>query len=92
VRQLPYRNFAQWLPHILETLAPVLEYQLNSVKAEKFKVEKDHVHFVLTGNSQRELPVQVFLSPIFKNQEHLINGRNCHSSCQLNETFFPYNF
>lgn len=74
VRQLPYRNFAQWLPHILETLAPVLEYQLSSVKAEKFKVEKDHVHFVLTGNAQRELPVQVFLSPIFKNQEHLLES------------------
>jgi hypothetical protein len=74
VRQLPYRNFAQWLPHILETLAPVLEYQLNSRKAEKFKVEKDHVHFVLTGNSQRELPVQVFLSPIFKNQDHLLES------------------
>lgn len=74
VRQLPYRNFAQWLPHILETLAPVLEYQLSSVKAEKFKVEKDHVHFVLTGNAQREMPVQVFLSPIFKNQEHLLES------------------
>lgn len=72
VRQLPYRNFAQWLPHILETLAPVLEFQLLSVKAERFKVEKDHVHFVLTGNAQRELPVQVFLSPVFKNQEHLL--------------------
>merc|ERR1719174_2055031 len=74
VRQLPYRNFPQWLPHILETLAPVLEYQLSSVKAEKIKVERDHVHFVLTGNAQRELPVQVFLSPIFKNQEHLLES------------------
>merc|ERR1719331_711300 len=74
VRQLPYRNFSQWLPHILETLAPVLEYQLNSVKAEKFKVEKDHVHFVLTGNAQRELTVQLYLSPIFKNQEHLLES------------------
>lgn len=74
VRQLPYRNFAQWLPHILETLAPVLEYQLSSVKAEKFKVEKDHVSFVLAGSAQRELPVQVFLSPIFKNQEHLLES------------------
>merc|ERR1719364_681353 len=33
VRQLPYRNFAQWLPHILETLSPVLEHQLESIKA-----------------------------------------------------------
>jgi len=72
VRQLPYRNFAQWLPHILETLAPVLEHQLSSVKAEKFKVEKDHVHFVLAGHAQRELPVQVFLSPVFKNRDHLL--------------------
>merc|ERR1740138_1974515 len=29
VKQLPYKNFAQWLPHILDTLAPVLEYQLS---------------------------------------------------------------
>jgi hypothetical protein len=52
----------------------VLEYQLSSVKAEKIKVERDHVSFVLTGNAQRELPVQVFLSPIFKNQEHLLES------------------
>lgn len=74
VRQLPYRNFAQWLPHILETLAPVLEYQLSSLSAEKFKVDKDHVHFVLSPTAGKELPVQVFLSPVFKNHDHLLES------------------
>jgi len=74
VRQLPFRNFAQWLPHILETLAPVLEFQLSAVKAEKFKVEKDHVSFMLTSNPKGELPVQVFLSPIFKDPAHLLES------------------
>jgi hypothetical protein len=74
VRQLPYRNFAQWLPHILETLAPVLEYQLSSLKAEKFKVEKDHVAFTLAGTPGKEMAVQVFLSPVFKNHDHLLES------------------
>mmetsp|Transcript_107934 Transcript_107934/g.168697 ORF Transcript_107934/g.168697 Transcript_107934/m.168697 type:complete len:746 (-) Transcript_107934:103-2340(-) len=74
VRQLPYRNFAQWLPHILETLAPVLEYQLSSSNAEKFKVDKDNVHFVLAAAGGKELPVKVFLSPLFKNHGHLLES------------------
>mmetsp|Transcript_123061 Transcript_123061/g.223773 ORF Transcript_123061/g.223773 Transcript_123061/m.223773 type:complete len:747 (+) Transcript_123061:132-2372(+) len=74
VKQLPYRNFPQWLPHILETLAPVLEDQLSTHKAEKFKVEKDHVQFSIMGDHQQEIVVQVFLSPTFKSHEHLLES------------------
>jgi len=82
VRQLPYRNFGQWLPHILETLSPVLEHQLTGMDAQSFKVEKDHLHFGVPepepeaaaagGGSRRLLGVQVYLSPVFKSREHLL--------------------
>jgi hypothetical protein len=52
----------------------VLEYQLSSLNAEKFKVDKDHVHFVLGAIAGKELPVQVFLSPVFKNHDHLLES------------------
>merc|ERR1719506_1001044 len=74
VRQLPYRNFATWLPHILETLAPVLEYQLTTQRAEKFKVEKDHLRFQMEGGTDREVTVQLYLSPVFKSREPLLES------------------
>jgi len=77
VKQLPYRNFPQWLPHILDTLAPVFENQLASLNAERFKVEKDHLRFYLSGgitaadgSPVSDLLVQVYLSPVFKSAEH----------------------
>lgn len=79
VKQLPYRNFPQWLPHIMDTLRPVLEYQLESVRAERFKVEKDHLRFVLPGGGTsangaalQEVRVDVYLTPVFKSREHLM--------------------
>mmetsp|Transcript_64777 Transcript_64777/g.189991 ORF Transcript_64777/g.189991 Transcript_64777/m.189991 type:complete len:766 (-) Transcript_64777:37-2334(-) len=73
VRQLPFRNFAQWLPHILDTLSPVLEAQLAGEKAEKFKVEKDHLHFHMKGTEAgKDLTVCVYLSPLFKSRDHLL--------------------
>jgi len=73
VRQLPYRNFAQWLPHILETLAPVLEFQLSSQNAEKFKVERDHLQFQLNGSgADQDVSVGIYLSPVSKSREHLL--------------------
>eukprot|EP00747_Dinoflagellata_sp_TGD_P211655 gnl/TRDRNA2_/TRDRNA2_84872_c0_seq1.p1 gnl/TRDRNA2_/TRDRNA2_84872_c0~~gnl/TRDRNA2_/TRDRNA2_84872_c0_seq1.p1 ORF type:complete len:729 (-),score=162.91 gnl/TRDRNA2_/TRDRNA2_84872_c0_seq1:66-2252(-) len=88
VRQLPYKNFVQWLPHILETLAPVLEYQLSSQRAEKFKVEKDHLRFQLEGaGGERELVVLVYLSPLFKGPDHLME---CIRSTPPAERFYFY--
>mmetsp|Transcript_50153 Transcript_50153/g.160500 ORF Transcript_50153/g.160500 Transcript_50153/m.160500 type:complete len:638 (+) Transcript_50153:2-1915(+) len=79
VRQLPFKNFAQWLPHILETLAPVLEYQLGEHNASAFKVEKDRLRFQLSGagaamqgSAEDELVVHVYLCPVFKSREHLL--------------------
>lgn len=71
VRQLPFKSFCEWLPHILETLAPVMEYQLATEHAEHFKVEKDHVSFTIRGGDF-DLPVKVFLSPVFKDRAHLL--------------------
>lgn len=76
VKQLPYRNFPQWLPHILDTLAPVLEHQLFSMQAERFKVEKDHLRFFLVGGGGAvvdELLVEVYVSPVFRSREHLMD-------------------
>merc|ERR1719174_984364 len=62
VRQLPFRNFAQWLPHILETLSPVLEHQLQGQGASKFRVDRDHLQFHLAGGD-RDILIEVYLSP-----------------------------
>lgn len=78
VKQLPYRSFPQWLPNILETMAPVLEHQLASMGAERFKVEKDHLRFFLVGGGAVASGglagdlVQVFLCPVFRGREHLL--------------------
>mmetsp|Transcript_77190 Transcript_77190/g.218442 ORF Transcript_77190/g.218442 Transcript_77190/m.218442 type:complete len:623 (+) Transcript_77190:2-1870(+) len=72
VRQLPPGGIARWLPHILETLAPVLEYQLADQGAAGFKVERDHVHFRLEGASTGDLLARVFVCPVFNNREHLL--------------------
>jgi len=84
VRQLPYRNFPQWLPHILDTLMPVLEGQLATagIKAERFKVDKDHLRFNLVGGGAKgaaaadgsDLLVKVFISSMFKGPEHLLES------------------
>mmetsp|Transcript_111189 Transcript_111189/g.321416 ORF Transcript_111189/g.321416 Transcript_111189/m.321416 type:complete len:757 (+) Transcript_111189:242-2512(+) len=77
VRQLPFRNFPQWLPHILDTLAPVLESQLKGLRAERFKVEKDHLRFFLLGGPEglaTDLLVQVYVSPVFRSDEHLMDS------------------
>lgn len=84
VRQLPFRNFPTWLPHILETLAPVLEYQLASQRAERFQVEKDRLTFFLRG-TESDLPVTVFLSPVFKSREHLLE---CIKNSPVEERFY----
>jgi len=78
VRQLPYKNFAQWLPHILDTLAPVLEQQLKDKGAEQFVVEKDHLHFRMASaagasGGKGAMTIQVYLSPVFRGQEHLLD-------------------
>jgi len=72
VRQLPFRNFSQWLPHILETLSPVLECQLANHKAEKFKVEKDRLSFQIRDSSGKDSVVHVYLSPVFKDRADLL--------------------
>lgn len=87
VKQLPYKNFPQWLPHILETLAPVLEDQLATCRAEKFKVEKDHVQFSMKGNNDQEMIVLVYLSPSFKSHEHLLE---CIKAVPPAERFYFY--
>mmetsp|Transcript_3116 Transcript_3116/g.8942 ORF Transcript_3116/g.8942 Transcript_3116/m.8942 type:complete len:746 (+) Transcript_3116:186-2423(+) len=77
VRQLPFRNFPQWLPHILDTLAPVLESQLKGLRAERFKVEKDHLRFFLLGGQEglgSDLLVQVYVSPVFRSPDHLMDS------------------
>lgn len=74
VRQLPYRNFAQWLPHILDTLVPVLEHQLAAQRAEKLRAEKDHLQFQLRGEPGRDLTVHIYISPVFKSREHLLES------------------
>jgi len=72
VRQLPYRNFPQWLPHIFDTLAPVLEQQLADQRANKFKVEKDHLRFQLGDGTDKDLLLHLYLCPVFKSREHLL--------------------
>mmetsp|Transcript_29048 Transcript_29048/g.63091 ORF Transcript_29048/g.63091 Transcript_29048/m.63091 type:complete len:556 (-) Transcript_29048:19-1686(-) len=52
VKQLPYKNFSKWLPSILDTLAPGLETDLVGLRADRFKVEKDHVRFFLASVGQ----------------------------------------
>lgn len=78
VRQLPYANFPQWLPHILDTLSHVLEHQLAALRAERFKVEKDHLRFCLRGGvpssggaPANNLHIQIYLSPVFRSSDHL---------------------
>eukprot|EP00441_Pelagodinium_beii_P047478 CAMPEP_0197623968 /NCGR_PEP_ID=MMETSP1338-20131121/3817_1 /TAXON_ID=43686 ORGANISM="Pelagodinium beii, Strain RCC1491" /NCGR_SAMPLE_ID=MMETSP1338 /ASSEMBLY_ACC=CAM_ASM_000754 /LENGTH=706 /DNA_ID=CAMNT_0043194063 /DNA_START=182 /DNA_END=2302 /DNA_ORIENTATION=+ len=72
VRQLPCKNFPQWLPHILETLAPVMEFQLAALRAVDFKVEPDHLCFQLQNDLEPDnVPVRVYLTPVFNNQQHL---------------------
>lgn len=72
VRQLPYRNFPQWLPHIFDTLAPVLEHQLSDHRANMFKVEKDHLRFQLGDGTDRDLVLHLYLCPVFKSRDHLL--------------------
>lgn len=74
VRQLPYKNFTQWLPHILETLVPVFESQLSGERAGKLKVERDHLHCQLPGGPELmgEVSVLIYISPVFKGREHLL--------------------
>jgi len=102
VRQLPYRNFPQWLPHILDTLLPVLESQLASVgiKAERCRVEKDHLRFSLpatdgggvkagvAGGEGSDLFVKVFISPVFRGPEHRLE---CIKAASIADRpyFFP---
>mmetsp|Transcript_9073 Transcript_9073/g.24301 ORF Transcript_9073/g.24301 Transcript_9073/m.24301 type:complete len:765 (-) Transcript_9073:53-2347(-) len=88
VRQLPFRNFAQWLPHILDTLSPVLETQLAGERADKFKVEKDHLHFHMKGTEAgKDLTVRVYLSPLFKSRDHLLE---CIKTSPPAERFYFY--
>jgi len=87
VRQLPFRNFAQWLPHILDTLSPVLEYQLADKRAGKFKVEKDHLRFQIGGGTEKELVVHVHVCPVFKSREHLLE---CIKASPPAERFYFY--
>lgn len=81
VRRLPYKNFPQWLPHILDTLGPVLEANLVSLRADRFKVEKDHLRFMLAsdnvgstseGSVTGELRVKVYISPVFRDSNHVL--------------------
>eukprot|EP00927_Polykrikos_kofoidii_P049628 TRINITY_DN43665_c0_g1_i1.p1 TRINITY_DN43665_c0_g1~~TRINITY_DN43665_c0_g1_i1.p1 ORF type:complete len:770 (-),score=151.26 TRINITY_DN43665_c0_g1_i1:45-2354(-) len=72
VRQLPRRNFGQWLPHILGTLASVLEAQLAAAGAEQFRLENDHIQFQLSGSESADAIVQVFISPVFSAQEDVL--------------------
>jgi len=72
VRQLPFRNFPQWLPHIFDTLAPVLEHQLADQRANKFKVEKDHLRFQLGDGTDKDLVLHLYLCPVFKSRDHLL--------------------
>jgi len=74
VRQLPYKNFTQWLPHILETLVPVFESQLSGERAGKLKVERDHLQCLLPGGPELpgDVSVQIYISPVFKGREHLL--------------------
>jgi len=72
VRQLPFKSFPQWLPHILETLAPVMEFQLAALRAVDFKVEPDHLRFRLQSDLEPDdALVRVYLAPLFKNRQHL---------------------
>eukprot|EP00747_Dinoflagellata_sp_TGD_P032973 gnl/TRDRNA2_/TRDRNA2_136326_c0_seq1.p1 gnl/TRDRNA2_/TRDRNA2_136326_c0~~gnl/TRDRNA2_/TRDRNA2_136326_c0_seq1.p1 ORF type:complete len:645 (+),score=158.33 gnl/TRDRNA2_/TRDRNA2_136326_c0_seq1:139-2073(+) len=89
VRQLPFKSFNQWLPHILETLAPVIEHQLAAQRAEKFKVEKDHLRFQLEGASasEKDIVVLIYLSPVFKNRDHLVE---CIRATPPAERFYFY--
>lgn len=87
VRQLPFRGFAQWLPHILETLAPVLEHQLKAQRAEKFKVDKDSLKFQIAGGTAEQVDVQIYLSPVFQGREHLLE---CIRSTPPAERFYFY--
>lgn len=74
VRQLPYKGFPQWLPHILETLAPVLEHQLKAQHASKFKVEKDSLRFQIAGGTVEQAEIQIYLSPVFQNRDQQLDS------------------
>lgn len=100
VRQLPYKNFQQWLPHILDTLSPVLEATLVDCRADRFKVEKDHLRFFLAAGPDvspgggeavcggtSELRVKVYISPVFRDSEHLAE---CLQACPIADRLFLY--
>jgi len=88
VRQLPLRNFPQWLPHILDTLSPVLEFQLSAHQGAKFKVDKDNLSFQMKGTeSGKTLEVRVQLSPVLKSREHLLE---CIKTSPPAERFYFY--
>ncbi|CAE7749360.1 unnamed protein product [Symbiodinium sp. KB8] len=74
VRQLPFKNFSQWLPHLVETLTPVLQFQLGQLAAPTIdcvKAGRDRVHFDLLAEGL-SIPIEVLLSPIFKSRAHLM--------------------
>eukprot|EP00930_Biecheleria_cincta_P003431 TRINITY_DN104364_c0_g1_i1.p1 TRINITY_DN104364_c0_g1~~TRINITY_DN104364_c0_g1_i1.p1 ORF type:complete len:725 (-),score=99.64 TRINITY_DN104364_c0_g1_i1:26-2200(-) len=76
LRQLPFKNFSQWLPHILETLAPVMEYQLAAQRADSFVVGEGHLSFMLRGGGDDvpDLRVSVWLTPLYPSREHLVES------------------
>merc|ERR1719265_2301713 len=87
VKQLPFRNFPQWLPHILDTLAPVLEYQLSGHNVDKLKVERDRLRFRLGNAFDKDVFVHVYLSPVFRSREHLME---CIGAAPPAERFYFY--
>jgi len=74
VRQLPLKNFGQWLPHIFETLVATLEFQLKGCRPGSFKVERDHINFTLVGDEGPEIPLQVYVAPSVASRESLIGS------------------
>ncbi|CAE7251585.1 unnamed protein product [Symbiodinium sp. CCMP2592] len=74
VRQLPFKNCSQWLPHLVETLMPVLQFQLAqlaTLKIDCVKADRDRVHFDLLAEGL-SIPIEVLLSPVFKSRAHLM--------------------
>lgn len=89
LRQLPFKNFSQWLPHILETLAPVMEYQLAAQRADSFVVGEGHLSFMLRGGGDEEpdLRVSVWLTPLYPSRENLVE---CIRDTPPSERFYFY--
>lgn len=89
LRQLPFKNFSQWLPHILETLAPVLEFQLAAQRADSFAVCEGHLTFMLRGGGEEEpdLRVILWLTPLYRNRDHLVE---CIRDTPPSERFYFY--